>query len=376
VSIFDVKYQDRAIDLFQQALKSGRLSHAYIFAGPNGIGKSTTAREFAKLLLCEKPVENEPANSGPKILWRDSCGQCTTCRLVAAGNHPDIHMVYKELITLVPGKEAHKATELGIDVIRQEVIDKVGIKPSAASCKIFIVLEAQLMSRSAQNALLKTLEEPPANTYLFLISEQIGTLLPTIRSRSQTLMFQLLPEHYVVERLRQAGASERESDFFSRFMPGKLGGAMELFRLGVYDLNERLGKDLGALDLAGVDDFAQWLIDESKSLAEKMAKRETQDAGELPAKFSESELNRTAVKLMLALTGGFIRDSLRYKLGFPPETLLNKDRPAVIKALAEAHTVEALRSRVQDLNEAERFIDANVNVALTVTDVFNKIFTA
>jgi hypothetical protein len=83
-------------------------------------------------------------------------------------------MVFKEQIATVPGKEGHKATELGIDVIRQEIIEKVGMKPLIGRNKVFIILDAELMSRAAQNALLKTLEEPPPNTYLFLISEHLG----------------------------------------------------------------------------------------------------------------------------------------------------------------------------------------------------------
>jgi DNA polymerase-3 subunit delta' len=239
--------------------------------------------------------------------------------------------------------------------------------------KIFIILEAHLLNRSAQNALLKTLEEPPPNTYLFLISEQVGAMLPTIRSRSQTLLFTLLPEKFVIEKLREAGADEVKSHFLAQFSPGKLGRALELYELGVYDLNERLGKDLTVVDLAGADDFAQWFLEQAKALAEKMVQRE-QSSG-LRARKSETELNRIAIKLIFALTGGFFRDAIRYKLGFNAETLLNRDRPQVIKTLAERYDPESLTRRIRDLSEAETKIDANVNVALVVTDVLNKLYS-
>jgi DNA polymerase-3 subunit delta' len=366
LSIFEIKYQDRAIERFQQAMAANRLSHAYIFAGPDGVGKSTTASELAQLLLCEQPAQT--SHNG----WLDSCSQCTSCKLIPSGNHPDLHLIYKELISTIPGKDKNLATELGIDVIRQEVIEKVGLKPNMGKNKVFIILEAHLLNRSAQNALLKTLEEPPPNTYLFLITEQIGAMLPTIRSRSQTLFFTLLPEPFVVEKLLEAGADEKQSHFLSKFSPGKLGRALELYDLGVYDLNERLGKDIPVVDIAGVDDFAQWFLEQAKVLAEKMVQRE-QAAG-LRAKKSETELNRIAIKLIFALTGSFYRDAIRYKLGFEPETLLNRDRLQAVKALAQRYELDSLTERIRELSEAEVRIDANVNVSLVVTDVLNKLY--
>ncbi|MFA5864503.1 MAG: DNA polymerase III subunit [Phycisphaerae bacterium] len=371
MSITDIQYQDSGIDPFQQAILSGRLCHAYILVGPTGIGKSTTAREFTKILLCDSPRQITHKIEEGEQTWRDSCGKCQSCKLVESGNHPDLHLVYKELIATISGKEAHKATELGIDVIRQEVIDKVGRKATVGRNKVFIIQEAELMSRSAQNALLKTLEEPPENTYIFLVSNQLGVLLPTIRSRAQTLVFKILPESFIIDRLSQAGAEEKESRFLAKFVPGKLGTAMELYRLGVYDLNKRLAKDLEVLEPAGTDDFMQWVIEEAKALAEKMAPVE--DSEQIKARISEAEMNRTAVKLILALIGGFCRDSLRYKLKFSEQNLLNSDQMSTVKSLAENYDVSQLQKKILDLGEAEKLIDANVNVTLTVTDVITKV---
>jgi DNA polymerase-3 subunit delta' len=369
LSIFNICHQDTAIDRIEQALSAGRLHHGYLFAGQDGIGKTTTAKELAGILLCDHPVSVERQGTNP---WQDRCGQCAACKLVDSGNHPDLHMVYKELISTVSGKEKHQATELGIDVIRQEIIEKVALRPSVGRNKIFVLLQAELMNRSAQNALLKTLEEPPSNTYLFLIVEQLGAMLPTIRSRTQTVVFQPLPESFVMERLAKIGASEVQSSFLARFCPGSLGPAMELYQLGVYDLNDRLSKDLMVIDSSGVDDFAQWVIDQSKSLAEKMGRQDT--AGAVKAKTSESEANRSAVKLILALTGGFFRDCLRYKLGFDPDSLLNRDRIKAVETLAAKNDLESLRRKIQTLSRAETMIDANVNVTIVVTDVFYTLF--
>jgi DNA polymerase III subunit delta' len=373
VSIIDIQYQDRAIDLFQQALYAHRLTHAHIFLGPSGVGKAFAARELTKMLFCEHPLEIPPPVDGTNHPWLDSCGTCPSCRVVQAQNHPDLHLIYKELITTFPGKEGHKASELSIDVIRREIIEKVGMKPLLGRNKVFLILEAELMSRSAQNALLKTLEEPPPNTYLFLISEQLGALLPTIRSRAQVLVFQALPEKFILDRLAQLGAGENEAKFLAQFVPGKLGSAMELFHLGVYDLNERVGKDLAAVEAAGTDDFVQWVLDEAKALAEKMMKPGPETLAR--AKTSEAEAGRQALKLILALVGGFCRDSLRYKLGFQETLLLNGTQMKTVHALAGKFDVEQLQTKLSALGEAEKWIDANVNVTLVVTNTINKIIS-
>jgi hypothetical protein len=207
---------------------------------------------------------------------------------------------------------------------------------------------------------------------LFLIVEHLGAMLPTIRSRTQTVVFQPLPEAFIMERLAGIGADKPQSGFLARFCPGSLGSVMDLYQLGVYDLNDRLSKDLSVVDAGGVDDFSQWVIDQGKSLAEKMTR--SQAEGGTKAKGSESETNRTAVKLILALTGGFFQDCLRYKLGFAPESLLNRDRIKAVESLAGRNDVESLRRKIQILSRAETMIDANVNVTIVVTDVFYTLF--
>jgi len=369
VSITDIQHQNSAIDRFEQALLAGRLSHAYIFVGPEGVGKALTAHKLAQIMLCDKPVDRERQIGGQTVHWRDSCDQCASCKLVEAGNHPDLHLVYKELITTISGKENHKVTELGIDVIRQEVIDKAALRPIMGTSKFFIILETELLSRSGQNALLKTLEEPPENTYLFLISTRLNALLPTIRSRAQTLIFNLLPESFVLDRLTQVGANRDQSRFLAHFAPGKLGTTMELLALDVYDLKVRLGKDLAVLDPVSSDDFAQWILDESKNLAEKMVQGEKSTK----AKPSDAAANRMALKLILGLIGGFYRDSLRYLLKFEKTGLLNADQLKTVESLADKYNVDQLTKKMSDLGEAEKLIDANVNLTLVVTDVVGKM---
>ena len=369
MSIFDIKYQDRAINIFQQAYASGRLSHAYIFAGPRGVGKSSSAIQLAKMLLCENRVSRDCDGR----VYSDSCGVCQSCKLVDAGTHPDLHAVYRNLITLIPGKEKHKAIDFGIDVIRRFLIDKSAAKSNMNAGKVFIIYESHRLSRAAQNALLKTLEEPPDKTHLFLISETLSTLLPTIRSRSQTMRFLPLPERFIRERLSESGAGEEESQFLVGISSGQLGKALEFHQLGVYDLNTRLGMDLSSLDEQVAGSMAGWVVDESASLAGAM-ESVYQGRSDL-SKPSGTELNRSALKLLLGLLGGFFRDALRYQLGFAPQSLPNGTQMQAVKALAARFCKEEITERIRSIAEAEKMINANVNVNLTLTDLFNRVLS-
>jgi len=363
VSISDVKHQDHAIEVLQSALQGDRLAHGYIFYGPSGVGKTMAAREFAKLLLCEDPREITPARAQRLTTQQDNCGECQSCRLIRAGTHPDYHVIYKELIRLMPGRKDHKAAELGVDVIRRELIDKVGLRPALGLAKVFVILQAHKLTRSAQNAMLKTLEEPPDGTYIILLAERIITLLPTIRSRAQAVSFGLLPEDFVRQRLASAGADERNQRFYSRFVPGQMGLALELFELGVYDLNERLGKDLAGLEPAGADDLAEWIVQQGKQLVEKVQSRIPPNVGS-PA---ESELNRRAVGRILGLAGGFYDDALRRKLGIDRRWITNIDQIRFINRLAERYTSAQLQEKIGMVRQAQMFLEGKVNQNLLVS---------
>jgi len=370
VSICDVRHQDKAIEILQLGLHSDRVAHGYIFSGPGGVGKALAAREFARTLLCPNRRTIEPPPGRRPASWYDSCSQCESCRLVTADTHPDYHLIYKELVTLIPGKERHKATELGIDVIRTELIERVGLQPGLGHGKVFIILEAHRLSRSAQNAMLKTLEEPPPGTYIILIAEQLGSLLPTTRSRAQVVQFVLLPDQFVDDRLTEAGAEPSQRRFFSRLVPGQLGLALELFTLGVYDLNERLGRDLAALDLTSSDDLAQWIVDQTKELAEKMQSLATQEVKGAP---SESELTRAGLRRVLGLIGGFYHDALRRKLGLGESCIINVNHVRFIDELAHRQTVEQLQEKLGHLRDAQTFLDANVNQNLLLAGLLARL---
>src|SRR3954466_12030714 len=149
MSAFDAIFgQTDAIDSLRRAYLADRLPHGLIFAGPAGVGKFTTARALGKLFLCESPQADAP------------CNACESCRVFDAGNHPDWHVVTKELIRYHDKTGKSKGIDLSINVIRPEVVDAAGRKAAMGQGKTFVIEQAELMTAQAQNALLKTLEEP------------------------------------------------------------------------------------------------------------------------------------------------------------------------------------------------------------------------
>jgi len=369
VSIFDVKHQDKALETLQLALQSDRLAHAYIFCGPDGVGKTSTAREFAKTIMCSNQKRVPTEDSDKLSYWLDNCGQCRSCKLIDALTHPDYHLIYKELITLIPGRERHKATEIAIDVIRQEIIEKLALRPSFAQAKVFVILEAHRLSRSAQNALLKTLEEPPGGTYLILITERLSGLLPTIRSRAQAVTFGLLDDGFIHERLTQAGADEQHRRFLTRFAPGQLGLALELLKSGAYDLNERIGNDLVALDPAAAADLGEWVLKEAEDLAGRMLTEADPQMASLP----ESERFRLAIRRMLAMVGEYYHDALRRKIGLDDSGITNIQQTKFIDSLATRFDSDRLQEKIDHIHQTQIYLDRNVNQKLLVANLFVKL---
>src|SRR5437016_14251353 len=128
-----------------------------IFAGPVGVGKATTAAALGALFLCESPRD------------MDACGKCESCRVFASGNHPDFHVITKELIRYHDKTGKSKGIDLSIHVIRPEVVEKAAMKPVMGRGKVFVIEQAELMNAPAQNALLKTLEEPQGRALIILL---------------------------------------------------------------------------------------------------------------------------------------------------------------------------------------------------------------
>src|SRR5919109_2030307 len=191
----------------RRAVRESRISHAYLFSGPDGIGKKLIALEFGKILNCVSTYE-----SGEADLKNTAC-DCPSCRKIEKGIHPDVLLV-----------EYKGTKDIKVDQIREEVEEKLYFRPFEGRFKVAILDEAERMNQNAQNAFLKTLEEPPPDSVIILITSQPQSLLPTIRSRCQLLEFSPLPEEILVEEIRKRkNLSPDEAVLCARLSGGSLG---------------------------------------------------------------------------------------------------------------------------------------------------------
>jgi DNA polymerase-3 subunit delta' len=247
--------QERAVETLRAALASGRLHHAWIFSGPPGVGKFTTAVEFARILL-------DP-HAGPNLtgeIEADPDGSCS--QLIDAGTHPDLHVIRKELALFSEDDQvrARKLMNIPLDVLRSHVIggrsrEKVYEGPAYRKAmlghgKVFIIDEAELIDRTGQNALLKTLEEPPPETYLFLITSRPDRLLPTIHSRAHHVHFGLLDDEAMAAWLAGSDldVTGAERDWIVSFADGSPGTAVLAAEYGFHAWQEALAPMLAQLE--------------------------------------------------------------------------------------------------------------------------------
>ncbi|MDE0016878.1 MAG: DNA polymerase III subunit delta' [Candidatus Poribacteria bacterium] len=165
------------VDQLQQTVASDRIAGAYLFVGPTGVGKETVARYFAQLIFCQQDAQP------PTV-----CGACLACRKVDSGNHPDLQFIRPD------------GSELKIGQIR-ELQKQIIYEPLEANRKVYILTDVDRMNDPAENALLKTLEEPPASSVLILLTSNIRVLLPTTRSRCQILQFHPMSTQALTEIL-------------------------------------------------------------------------------------------------------------------------------------------------------------------------------
>lgn len=204
---------ERVTDGLRQAVARAEVRHAYVVSGPAGTGKGALAATLARALECLAPP-------GPGL----PCGECRACRKIGRGVHPDVTVFDLERQATVSEKPGSKHTSLAIETVR-EISGTAALRPMEAPWRVVIVEDAETMQTVAQQALLKTLEEPPPFMVLLLLTDDPESLLPTVRSRCQGIELRPVPEASVRDSLGEAGADTETASMVAGLAAGRIGWA-------------------------------------------------------------------------------------------------------------------------------------------------------
>jgi DNA polymerase-3 subunit delta' len=217
----DVQGQPRALEALRGALRTGSIHHAWLFGGPEGVGKELAAVGFIQALLCE---------TAPRV----GCGTCATCTRVGRRNHPDVTWVMPEDEQVRRGYAGRSdfthvpSREIKVEQVRK-LQERLSFRALEGRYKLAVVASAERLNPPAQNAFLKTLEEPPAGTVILLLAAGMDRLLPTIRSRCSRVPFGPLPREMIIQRLRaERKLDEAQAAFVAELSGGSLAQALAL----------------------------------------------------------------------------------------------------------------------------------------------------
>lgn len=356
MSLKDIFCQDKAIDSLQRAYAAGRMAHAYLFSGDDGVGKFSTARAWAKMLLCEnqQTVHNDPA-------FMDSCGLCHSCQLFESGGHPDFRPIYKELVQFTKkGKGKKTPVDMPIDVIREFLIDKVANRPTQGQFVVYVMDEAEKVNAASQNALLKILEEPPRYCVIILLCSRLDKMLPTTLSRCQLIRFGQVAEDRIIERLTTEGIAPAAAIFWARFSQGSLGRALAWAQLEIkdtdaYTLKTELVEKISSVELADAVDTAEWMGKTAKKIA--TAWMSSSD------NVSTTDITRRAQKGLIRMVACLFSDVMR-SCSDDSTSWVNQDQQGCILALAQKIDAETAASNVELCYRMHYWVDSSVNEKL------------
>lgn len=306
----------------QNAIRLGKVSHAYIFSGETGCGKKLLATAFAMTLQCEQRGV-------------DPCLTCSSCKKAMSKNHPDIINITHE-----------KPNSIGIEDIRSQLIDDVAIKPYCSSYKIYIISEAEKLTLQAQNALLKTIEEPPAYAVILLLTNNMDALLPTITSRCVKLGLRPVKESMVKEYLMEKlHIPDYQAKMDASLAQGNIGKAKQL---------------------AQSEDFAQ-VAENALRLLRRSGDMELYELVDAIKMLSADKQN---IYDYLDLFTMWFRDVLLFKATREVDGLVFKDQFNDIKERAGKSSYEGLETIIDAIEKAHTRLHANVNFDLVMELLF------
>jgi len=336
--------QSKIIDSLRRSLADGHLAHAYLFSGPQHVGKMTLAITLAQALNC--PCEDKP------------CGECRSCRRIAAGKHADVQVIGRAVKSQESGRGTPDSRfqtpdsrggssvrkEIGIDQIR-EMQHYVSLKPYEGDHRLIIIDGADHMSEEAANSLLKTLEEPPPNTTFMLLAVDEGSLLPTIVSRCQRLGLSPQPLPVVKQALVERwGMPSERADLLARFCHGCIGWA-----ISAMDNEEELTRRSQHLNS---------LISLSRGdVSERFAV-----AAQLATQFGK---NRASVRERLELWLTWWQDLLLMKNDCA-EFITNMDRREALQEAASQYPQSAIGGMLKSIRETIQQLEQNANPQLAL----------
>ena len=348
--------QDAAIGRIRSALAGGRMHHAWILHGPEGVGKFTTAMALARILLC-----HDATSDGDGHLH--ACGACTSCRLLDEPEavHPDLHVITKELARFSNDATIRnrKLISIPIDIVREHLLDPAYHTVQLHHNKVFIVDEAHLLNQYSQNVMLKTLEEPPDGSYIFLVTAHEDRLLATIRSRCQRVAFGSLDDATVAAWLTDRLAEEpkvelsaAQRDWIVSFARGSLGRAQLAVDYDLHQWQEVLQTLLEHLPTGRPPtQIGTRLAELVDQFAAEWVKRQ--------ANASKEAANRAGVRHLLGLIGQMCRRQLAEQTAVTDST-----QPAAAEARLQPYL-----TGIDLIHEADAQLEANVSAALLLDNL-------
>lgn len=314
----DIYGQEQIVEHFQKAIQTKKISHAYIIQGERSSGKEFIANVFAAALQCEKGGVNP-------------CGECHSCKQAVSGNHPDIMKVTHE-----------KPATIGVEDIRNGINNDIAIKPYSSEYKIYIINEAEKMTVQAQNALLKTLEEPPAYAVILLLTSNLEVMLQTILSRCVVLNMKPVPDEMVKNYLMsKIHIPDYKADVCTAFARGNLGKAKAL---------------------AASEEFDN-IKTEAVNLLKYIREMDITDIVSAIKKISEYKID---INDYLDIISVWYRDVLLFKATNDANHLIFKDEIQYIRKVADQSAYEGIEIIIDALEKAKARLRANVNFDLTM----------
>ena len=343
--------QERPKDILKRAIENKRVPHAYLFSGPEGVGKEAMAIELAKALYCEGSEK--------------PCNNCSNCHRIGQFEHPDIHFIFPApksatvkderqiLDSLAEDPYARKkpwaAPNISIDKIRQ--VRRMSAMKPMEGLRIVIISDADTMNVQAANALLKILEEPPPNMHLVLVTSRTNALLATIISRCQEVRFSALSDTQIAGALRQRqGLDEQQAEILSRISQGSYGRALQWMDEAFEQLREDTLQYLRTSLQRPIQQF-----DLVRDLLDKHEKKQVRD--------------------LLGLLLLWFRDSLVYinSEGQDNTHIVNLDKLDVLEKFVGTFEYMDVHKIIDHIEESIRLVDRNVQMDLILLVLFNHI---